>query len=156
MLCPEGCDALVNRNPRKPSHTISTGFKQSDRHSCSASNVPPIPQFSVLVLPALLPYTCYYKHWRESVSWQVRTILRKSNEENWTNEGDSGALYLRASSPIYQSVYVRPVGRLTLCFGIWIILNFLVYPFVARIIILPTCGEWCHDILNHPGTIRII
>jgi len=35
-----------NRNPRKPSPTILSGFKQSDRHLNSASNVSSVPQFS--------------------------------------------------------------------------------------------------------------
>ena len=36
-----------NRNPRKPSPTISIGFKQPIHHSSSASNIPSIPQFSI-------------------------------------------------------------------------------------------------------------
>ena len=35
-----------NRNPRKLSRTVLTGFKRLIRHSSSASNVPFVPQFS--------------------------------------------------------------------------------------------------------------
>jgi hypothetical protein len=35
-----------NRNPRKPSPSVLTGFKRLIRHSSSASNVPFVPQFS--------------------------------------------------------------------------------------------------------------
>ena len=41
------CLELRNQNPRKPSPTILSGFKQSDRHSSDASNVPLVPQFSI-------------------------------------------------------------------------------------------------------------